>query len=594
MAPDQPGKIPVLKPDTERNRVRSPFKHDHRIDGALRPRIALERGPIKELMDWYRRKAHDSSSDIEDFSEADACIENMACALTPLQLRGSLQHLPLGASPVRRFVKLHLDTPDLSSMLTIEEFEFKSRSSQDGPSLNAGHHPVSNGQWQDAQCAGMLTSSSPTHNKHKNELRDAAAAANDMECTTIESEGFLNKFDLVSNNSSYPSDDDNAIDYADQTVYAESSDDEPQLIQSTPAFIPRRKRHLHEYSPANDSQMYPGQCARPSNITSPASGMLLFNPSYLLILLSKYSFSCSDSTPCPSEPNRKKVRSKDLEMTPLNPGKAKRLLDFARSIRAPADPAWTIFSDVAEISENGPDVYENVIPHQATPISQSTPANSRPSTPPKDPPPDASQPQSDGDYRFVASPNSYITPKTVHPSLLPNHKYTPASSDMRASYARGDYAPRNYHILGEVPVTAAGLMDESQQDVHVGDKRIGDPYASRQPRAGHATATNVSLEQAYRDPLSIKLPLPPPFFYNQQNMPKHDLLLLVRDSETIWRFYTLILGEQNPVQVIKSDRLRWHPDKWEARMRDDHLFFDLEIVVGLAQLINTLINDREG
>ena len=62
---------------------------------------------------------------------------------------------------------------------------------------------------------------------------------------------------------------------------------------------------------------------------------------------------------------------------------------------------------------------------------------------------------------------------------LPQFKYeTPINNNRYHQLCQG-YNSNNYQIMNELPVTAAGLMphgDEDDDDIHIGDRRIGDPY----------------------------------------------------------------------------------------------------------------------
>lgn len=389
------------------------------------------------------------------------------------------------------------------------------------------------------------------------------------------------------------------------------------------------------------------------------------------ISTSKISFSQSDSTPCPVEPKRKKLKLKNDSTPSGRSTKYKSILNLSHSIKTTASSVRShlnyydddddddeeeeieiamhgAMQNISAIdaapelqstpyAERSEDQYTQFTePYQSnvqsTPISQSTPANSRSSTPPvsqefgepingyKFLKPFESETQSFNistdtpTYKSSTNipiatdtptykPSNTATPNfrapSIHTSGTPNYRtpktqtfsyQTPlnprVSDDLKSSYTRNDYTPNDgkYQIVGELPVTSAGLMDEREEDLHVGDKRIGDPYLT--PKSD--VASNDSLKDEYYNSSDfVKLPLLPPHFDNQTNLSKQEVVGLLTNSN-LYEFYKLISdGETDLDGLIKSERVRWHPDRWVGR----EIWFDMDIVNLLSQSVNSLLDN---
>lgn len=331
----------------------------------------------------------------------------------------------------------------------------------------------------------------------------------------------------------------------------------------------------------------------------------------------KSSFSQSDSTPCPVQPKRKKLRFKN-DNTPSNTGNLKkRILNLSSSVKTNINSIMTQLNDKNlgdssrlfdddpdEENEDGPnsqstpnDSVPNIsATEQGTPISQSTPANSRSSSPPLT--------QEFGDqingYKFVKpkAPSSVNTPtvgRRQYFSYETPHRL-PISAELRAQFTRNEFTPENpgkYKILGEIPVTSAGLMDESDTNIHVGDKRINDPYLT--PKSDMITNDALMIKDEYlRSPEYEMLPLLPPHFHIQTELSKEEVLKLIGSKDQVREFYKLISEGENTnfSDLVKMERIRWHPDKWVGRFsqNDEKIWFDADVVNLLSQIIN-VIND---
>lgn len=397
-------------------------------------------------------------------------------------------------------------------------------------------------------------------------------------------------------------DDDDDFSAGNKTIHTNSSSElEDQsfmpLDHPAPKFIPQRKRR-HTDSPL---EMEITPMADDHTIPHGSSGKdmsgLLPNSSYEFL---KISFSASDSTPCPSQP-RKKLRLKknsfSEENTPSQPSKTnKPLLDFSSSRKLSASGALLIYklndahggSDESAKSMETSSLSSGTQNLQSTPISQSTPANSRA------PSPGISVEEADesvNGFKFVkpSAKYSYRTPRA-----RPSSTYE-ASQRLINAYNLSEFSQDAgaYEIVGEFRVSAAGLMDEDAESVHVGDKRINDPYLFPSP-ASHSSSFNngdLDLRQKYFE--SSKLPLLQTL---ERDLTKDEMLKYINDKQSVLSFYDRIStaeeeSSKGRLALLKKERLRWHPDKWVTKY--DKLGLDKEIVDNLSQVINGLIDSLQ-
>ncbi|CAI5756162.1 unnamed protein product [Candida verbasci] len=278
------------------------------------------------------------------------------------------------------------------------------------------------------------------------------------------------------------------------------------------------------------------------------------------------SISNSDSTPCPPQPKRKKLKFKQessRNILHLNYAK-KKIVENNKPL---------IYQDQPDSDEELEDLNNTMSRKlESTPISQSTPASSRASTPPitNNNFNNISEEygQSINGYKFVKH-NTTSKSKTN----LYNYNYeTPIDNFKNQCHThytqlRDAYIRNDYEIIGELPVTSAGLMNENESGIHVGDKRI-------------INETNQLRVDYLED---SRLPFIPPYFY-QNNLPKNLQLKLV-SKYNLRTFYNLILEDnESLIEFLKIERIKWHPDKW---IKFEHI----EIIQLLSQTINELIND---
>ncbi|KAL7664487.1 J domain-containing protein [[Candida] zeylanoides] len=331
---------------------------------------------------------------------------------------------------------------------------------------------------------------------------------------------------------------------------------------------------------------------------------------------SKLSFSNSDSTPCPPQPRKRlKFKSVTPSGTPSNVGGTrKKLLNLGSSTRVSASILTQLntvrHDDFAEDDDSPPptepmSAWTGTLTADTTantPISQSTPANSRAPTPPQlssspSPPkvtPGPKAPPVAEEFGEPINGYKFVRLAAEPRSSQPYYSYkTPESTHSRneVPLVRNGAGASRYEIVGEFPVTSAGLMDENDEDLHIGDRRINDPYlnprdAPKSQRSA-AEAEQERRQRVTREYLSstnaADLPLLKLYEGTRDAMDKQTILSLINDNSSVLEFYQFI--STNALDTIKRDRIRWHPDKWRARGTDS----DKEIVDNLSQVLNALV-----
>jgi hypothetical protein len=228
---------------------------------------------------------------------------------------------------------------------------------------------------------------------------------------------------------------------------------------------------------------------------------------------------------------------------------------------------------------------------QSTPISQSTPANSRAPSPPVE-----------NGQKYLPKYN-YTTPLNRTSSQFnynnPRNSTTTVKSSMilKQSYNKADFNFEKYSIVGEFPVSSAGLMDEGDDDVHIGDKRMNDPYLIT-PQSDCGTENDsifhtqdCQLRHEYLT--STKLPILPPKFHLQTSLPIAEINDLLTKNNVV-KFYSLI-SQDNMKDMLKQERLKWHPDKWISKFKEaNELWFDMSTIHNISQILNVLIEELSG
>lgn len=390
-------------------------------------------------------------------------------------------------------------------------------------------------------------------------------------------------YDERFDNYYYDDDDDEDEDEgeANRTISLDGDDPHCLPLHSTPpVFVNSRKRpNLSDANATNDDM----------EITNNTSTYSL-----------KLSFS--DSTPCPEKPKRKKLKFKD-DSTPLNRAQTKHVLNLSSSFKTSANAMLSKLNDVHSNGAHPHDIYDTYDDDddarssplhttlfsnsQSTPISQSTPANSRAPSPPVEP-----------SHNYLPK-YSYTTPvnrmsSQFNYSSPRNSSSGKPSITLKQSYNKGDFDFQKYKIVGEVPVTSAGLMDEKDDDVDIADKRMNDPYLIT-PQSDCGMENEPILHdgdgQLRHDYMtSTKLPLLPPNYHVQTTLSVARINELLTKNDVL-RFYTLI-AQDSIKELLKQERVKWHPDKWVSRLKEAHEFwFDMSTVHNISQILNSLIEE---
>lgn len=391
-------------------------------------------------------------------------------------------------------------------------------------------------------------------------------------------------------NTKLAEDDDSDYGLGNKTIHESSSSDGEYSQNSPPVFVGSRKRKRAIESPMILTPTITSNDSKDSQLKD-MSSICYSNAS-----ISKISFSNSESTPCPIPRKKlkfKKLKSADVE-TPSQSSKQKhKLLDLSNCIKT-----TQVTSDFHEdddsmnrsilnlsVVSSPVNEFSGQTTHnqQSTPISQSTPANSRPPTPKLE-----EYGEEINGYKFVKPPShsqfNYQTP--------PN-RYGP-SRQAKLSLASNDYEKTfntiksnisikqnsKYEIVGQFPVTSAGLMDESDDDLHIADKRINDPYLNDVLTEENPSFSSIKLE--YQE--STKLPLLQTF--NVESPEKEHLLELINDQKSVLMFYNHIVKNSEVKEFVRKDRIRWHPDKWINKVDG---VIDKEVVDSLSQVLNNIV-----
>lgn len=404
-------------------------------------------------------------------------------------------------------------------------------------------------------------------------------------------------------------DDDDDYGAGDKTIHSESSSSDAEqplepLAHPAPTFIPQRKRK-HTDSPL-DMEITPmaGNHTIPHGSSGKDMWVVGMDTGELALRL---SFSASDSTPCPTQPRKRlrfKASASSEETTPSQPSRTRKpLLNFSSSRKLSANGV-TLIHKLNDAHDDDPDDMvlsshpggDSATPGssapqlnvQSTPISQSTPANSRAPSPFSAEGNGESNESVNG-FTFVRSATKiqHQTPQT-----RPTSSYG-ASQRLINAYNTNDYTQTGkYEIMGELRVSAAGLADDDADDMHVGDKRINDPYLMPSPSSNSASFNNDYFELRQKYLVSTdKLPLLQHF---ERDLTREEMLQYINDQKSVSSFYESIFTSDQDMgdgllSVLKKERLRWHPDKWVGKHNES--VFDKEIINNLSQVINSLIEE---
>lgn len=347
----------------------------------------------------------------------------------------------------------------------------------------------------------------------------------------------------------------------------------------------------------------------------------------------KLSFSTSESTPCPVQPRKKlKVKGSPSSATPCQKrtSNQKCILNLRNSTKTTSK---SLLFQHMDTYEKRPKMNEDLIfsndeeayipfdsytssPHQfstfntsiqsesdalkipnsrpcSTPLSQSTPTNSKPPSPGenKRPTPNLEEygPTISG-YRFVRPKVSSST----HDKFQTPINNCSRSAELRSSYNRNDY-DRAYEIIGEYSMKHEDF-DNTDEDF-IANRRINDPYLNK--KDSHILEAQFSLNsecvrseyfKSFHDS-SFRLPLLQLFEPKQLSL--NEILGLINDGKSILEFFKFInVEDESLYDLLRQERHRWHPDKWIHRLKTNSStvdFVNKRVIDNVSQVLNSLV-----
>lgn len=346
----------------------------------------------------------------------------------------------------------------------------------------------------------------------------------------------------------------------DECSGGSDSEHEAQLISQRPVYVNKRKRIN-----TSDIEMITPVSRSISNSNDPSNNMsICSNITSTSLSNLKLSFSNSDSTPCPV-PAKKKFRYD--QNTPIT---KKKLLDFSHSIKTKIDdndgPQYPSIHD-NELDDNDNEINDDdddneyndddtklELNYHTNPISQSTPSNSRIPSPKGS---RRSTPVKSNDMDVHGSPDdSYQTP------IFESRKTIMGYSLINKEVESHMYAHQN------TP------SDESEDDdSFAGNARINDPYLT-EPQS------DTTLRHQYLND-TTKLPL----LVDYQNLPKAEILSLIT-PDNVLKFYETIILDEPMTELLKNERVKWHPDKRSYVNR-----FDPDVINAVSQCLNSMFDN---
>lgn len=359
---------------------------------------------------------------------------------------------------------------------------------------------------------------------------------------------------------------------------------------------------------------------------------------------SVFKISFNDSTPCPSSPKRKKMRLMSGSATKVrvkgpvldfsNCRKSSILdVDFQNQISNQNEHAQD--DSLEQILETSPNQDKSansslMRPNNSfqssptsTPISQSTPDNSNPPTEERKKPNQLGPKRSPikphmqtveygqpiNGYRYVTplnnqrylanptTPLAFAAPvigttndTSLHfnellqlgdQRMIIDAESTSIYSRINDTNESNEYS----HFINDINDNKEGLTSRIENGL---DPRRNDPYLSS--NFTKTVKKAIDIREEY-DQLN-KLPLLQVFESDSNFVPlKQQMWTWINDGESLVNFYNYIKHPDETIfGLIKSDRRRWHPDKWsDAKLQANEL--DAEIISLLSQMLNSIIDD---
>lgn len=411
----------------------------------------------------------------------------------------------------------------------------------------------------------------------------------------------------TSSNSDYQSlsDSDNEFNLGNQTFHNDDGDDDEIFgdIEYKDDMKPsvnnrKRKRRVNDTS-NNSVDMIITPKISNSNNNRDMSDICFSNIS----TISKVSFSINDSTPCPIQPRKRlKFKRNFNDLTPSQPSKIannkKNLLNISNSIRKSSNSSLILKlnnindQSPSEINASSPinnTIFSNI--QHNTPISQSTPSNSR-----------STSPQILEEYGEPINGFKFLKPTGIKTNPYFNYQ-TPVPSKK----SRSDFLKQNLSSNNDLGDDFPTNLMENDDDLHIADKRINDPYLQTpnndSPIKMATTPTsqyelNKKIKLDYLNLTPSKLPLLQSF--ESYNLSESDILTLINDKVSVLNFYKfIVINESLEIEadfksellnLLKLERLKWHPDKWIGKYNDELGLSNL-VIENLSQVLNGLVGE---
>ena len=189
-------------------------------------------------------------------------------------------------------------------------------------------------------------------------------------------------------------------------------------------------------------------------------------------------------------------------------------------------------------------------------------------------------------YKFVTNQNYIFN--------TPEDKLS-TSQKLKLNYNANDTNTRGDE--GNIPRNnfSCNFM-ENNDDNDIPSKRQHDPYLQK-PRSGKKSDHQYKewVRLAYfelfneNDVSTVKLPLLEMF---EKKLSNDQILDLINNETNVLEFYEYIRETTDLMDLVKKERIRWHPDKWMSKLNKisgGDFSLNKQIVNRLSQVLNNII-----
>lgn len=193
-------------------------------------------------------------------------------------------------------------------------------------------------------------------------------------------------------------------------------------------------------------------------------------------------------------------------------------------------------------------------------------------------------------YKFVTNQNYIFN--------TPEDKLS-TSQKLKLNYNANDISNRGDH--GDIPRHSFSYnIMENNDDSDIPSKRQHDPYLQK-PHAGNKRDHRYKewVRLAYfelfngNDVSTVKLPLLALF---EKELTNDQILDLINNETSVLEFYEYIRETTDLMDLVKRERIRWHPDKWMSKLNlisPGDFFLNRQIVNRLSQVLNNIVEARK-